>query len=738
MPTRIILAAVALLLIATTVDAQSVTPTPSKTATPTPVCSPAPWEDNAVIDDGGVWRSCPNCFVRIRRPGAGTWLEPGTYSKERTGRYMTTKIIESGLYEVCVTKGGVEKCRLQEIFKTRCLGTYCFQGVGGSRCESVGSGPPEGKIVGRSAADRYYDTNNGDRWRFAGALGSAAGWTLDNAGGGGGGGGGAGVESVNMAMPPEWTVSGGPLTGSGGTLTVEKAHQPPNRCYMSPASGTGPPTFRAIQVADLPTLSSADLAAKLTDEAGTGVFIRDTNPPLTGPILGSVPVASLPAAGGTDGRIYVVTDGATVGDCTTGGGAKHVTCRDNGASWGPVGGTGDVTGPASSTARAISVYGGTDGKTLVDSGAAVDTNGRVSSANQDPGGANEWTLLPNSVNRPCSARANDGSLSLRDVNGSGERYCICIGNTEWFCPPDASGATPSPTSTPGVTATPTRTATPTPTTTPTPTATATPNEALVDWCTAPLMRACWKLDEASGTRDNAEGDANNDLTLGTATSSTLAGHFKEGTGAAFFEPGGADNLRCSGATCTELVTGLTGDFTVGIWLRDSGSTGFPLAMANYDAAGHGFQIDKNVTSEGVRFIIFDGTSGDGPHLPGSLPDNTYVHVAGRYTASTTTAKLFVNGGASTASATRTYVPPATGTQGFRLSGFYAGGNWTGQQDEGFVYAGAMADTSICRICSCGVSGELCTRSGTSFGNTGRNASDCHGCTLPADASAATP
>lgn len=60
------------------------------------------------------------------------------------------------------------------------------------------------------------------------------------------------VTSVNLTMPTEFTVSGGPVTVAG-TLAVSKANQSPNLVYAGPASGgAGVPTFRALVTADLP------------------------------------------------------------------------------------------------------------------------------------------------------------------------------------------------------------------------------------------------------------------------------------------------------------------------------------------------------------------------------------------------------------------------------------------------------------------------------------------------------
>jgi len=61
------------------------------------------------------------------------------------------------------------------------------------------------------------------------------------------------VNSVALASPPEFTVSGSPVTGSG-TLTFSKASQSANQIYAGPASGVlAVPTFRSLVAADIPS-----------------------------------------------------------------------------------------------------------------------------------------------------------------------------------------------------------------------------------------------------------------------------------------------------------------------------------------------------------------------------------------------------------------------------------------------------------------------------------------------------
>jgi hypothetical protein len=71
----------------------------------------------------------------------------------------------------------------------------------------------------------------------------------------------------------------------------------------------------------------------LANLAGTQTF---TNKTLTTPVMGAFTVAGLPAAG-TANRVAIVTDSATAGSCTSGGGSARAWCRDTGAAWEPLG-----------------------------------------------------------------------------------------------------------------------------------------------------------------------------------------------------------------------------------------------------------------------------------------------------------------------------------------------------------------------------------------------------------------
>lgn len=94
--------------------------------------------------------------------------------------------------------------------------------------------------------------------------------------------GGGSVISVGLALPNIFSVSGSPVTTSGtltGTLTTQAA----NTVFAGPASGSAvAPSFRALVLADLPSITSAELASKISDETGSGALVFANSPSLSG------------------------------------------------------------------------------------------------------------------------------------------------------------------------------------------------------------------------------------------------------------------------------------------------------------------------------------------------------------------------------------------------------------------------------------------------------------------------
>lgn len=61
------------------------------------------------------------------------------------------------------------------------------------------------------------------------------------------------ITIVGLVVPPEFTVTGSPLSGGGGTLTIAKANENSNTIWAGPTLGAAAaPAFRALVAADIP------------------------------------------------------------------------------------------------------------------------------------------------------------------------------------------------------------------------------------------------------------------------------------------------------------------------------------------------------------------------------------------------------------------------------------------------------------------------------------------------------
>lgn len=89
-------------------------------------------------------------------------------------------------------------------------------------------------------------------------------------------GGSGTVTSVDLSLPGEFAVAGNPITGSGA-FTVTKADQAVHTVYAGPVSGgAAVPTFRLLDAADIPVLTSAKLADFATAVTGVSAVSQNT------------------------------------------------------------------------------------------------------------------------------------------------------------------------------------------------------------------------------------------------------------------------------------------------------------------------------------------------------------------------------------------------------------------------------------------------------------------------------
>jgi hypothetical protein len=238
----------------------------------------------------------------------------------------------------------------------------------------------------------------------------------------------------------------------------------------------------------------------------------------------------------------------------------------------------------------------------------------------------------------------------------------------------------------------------------------------------PSMLAAYMLDEASGTRVNAQGTTSRNLTEGTPPVAADTTNKMEGIAAAG-PLTGLQNLYTTDAT----LIALPAPFTCGFWARPTVASSATVLAVN-NALTNGFVVNYNNggqwewDNEGFTALIF-----------GVAAVNTWSHIVVRQSGGVS--QPFQNGVVSTP-ATRAFT---TSTGSYFVVGGQSGGSaFQGQVDEVWCSGAGLSAQSICRICSCGVRGEQCTCTGTAFASTGRNATACGSCTLPADCSAAAP
>lgn len=77
------------------------------------------------------------------------------------------------------------------------------------------------------------------------------------------------VTSVALSLPAIFGLTGSPITTSG-TFTVTLASQTANTVFIAPNGSAGAPTFRALVLADLPSLSTTNVSE------GTNLYYTDT------------------------------------------------------------------------------------------------------------------------------------------------------------------------------------------------------------------------------------------------------------------------------------------------------------------------------------------------------------------------------------------------------------------------------------------------------------------------------
>src|SRR5262245_16857583 len=246
------------------------------------------------------------------------------------------------------------------------------------------------------------------------------------------------------------------------------------------------------------------------------------------------------------------------------------------------------------------------------------------------------------------------------------------------------------------------------------------------------MTGAWMLDEASGTRVNAQGATGRNLAEEGGAIANNTTTKMEGTAAGEF----VATKRLTTADSTLVALGESGTFTCMMWMRWTGSGGvsYMLNATTNGGGPNGLTFFFSVTQQAYRLSAYSGGSSSGIQtIAPVIVVNQWYHAAVRRT-SANKVQIFRNGVQDNQATTVTQGAGAAGP--FRISDTSSG--WVGEIDEVACTTAALANSALCRICSCGIRGEQCTCNGTAFVSTGRNAANCASCTLPTDCSASAP
>lgn len=243
---------------------------------------------------------------------------------------------------------------------------------------------------------------------------------------------------------------------------------------------------------------------------------------------------------------------------------------------------------------------------------------------------------------------------------------------------------------------------------------------------APFLTAVWymeqdgtnaRVDSASG---NCSGPCNLTAIATIARSATkMEGDFAATMPGTTYMESQRDELDVS-STSTSL--------TWGCWARPVASTKMTI-ISKEDGSNDGFFSERRVSTTRLACKVDETVD---LSATSTMPDNTYVHAVCRFSHVNDTIDAFTN--AATDGSTSESDIGTTTTEHFRVGtdSVTAGDYFSGQLDECFYTKTALTDASICRICSCGVSGDKCTCDNgdlTAYVTKG-DWTTCGSCTLP--------
>lgn len=256
-----------------------------------------------------------------------------------------------------------------------------------------------------------------------------------------------------------------------------------------------------------------------------------------------------------------------------------------------------------------------------------------------------------------------------------------------------------------------------------------------DWSDCSSVVAYWPLDEASGTREATKGSCGSDCDLDsvTGTPTQVTGirdnAISTGTGTSTY-------VSCADATCDELDFSDDGttDLSVVGWLTPGNAFGNTFAIYNGSVGESGWAIKGTAFGATTGIVAFRSSSTDYSQAQAAGPDteDMWTFFFGNHDDSAnTTGVCAANTDAGwVCGPDDTTASLTAGTADFLVGWNQATSTWTTRADEIAVLDVLLTDAEACRICSCWLDGTNCRISGTTWLDTGLNATSCGSCTLP--------
>jgi hypothetical protein len=192
--------------------------------------------------------------------------------------------------------------------------------------------------------------------------------------------------SANLAAAvTDETGSGAVVFGTSPTLVTPILGTPQS---VTLTNGTGLPIGGITGLGAgigtlLATPSSANLAAAVTDETGSGVAVFGTAPTISSAVLSTkVNLPRVTALPGTPsaGDTVIVTDDSATGACDSAAGSSTSLCQYSGSAWvaiGDGGAGGSIGGSTGATDNAIIRANGTGGATVQSSGCTINDSDQL-------------------------------------------------------------------------------------------------------------------------------------------------------------------------------------------------------------------------------------------------------------------------------------------------------------------------------------------------------------------------